>query len=148
MPKRIAIVSSSCPPVGGGGVSSAQYNLYCALKRKGYDARIFTFGDYNVASGDQDIIRTGVPPWFEKLVATLTGLYFRLVDPGKVAYHVSEVASAAWPCLRLRRRIRIGHRQAEELQNHTRVPSQSGAIPEQSPLETAFRTGQPVDRQL
>lgn len=106
MPKRIAIVSSSCPPAGGGGVSSAQYNLYCALKRKGYDARIFTFGDYNVASGDQDIIRTGVPPWFEKLVATLTGLYFRLVDPGKVAYHVSEVASAAWPCLRLRRMIR------------------------------------------
>jgi glycosyltransferase involved in cell wall biosynthesis len=106
MPKRIAIVSSSCPPAGAGGVSSAHYNLYRALKRKGYDARIFTFGDYYVASDEQDIIRAGVPPWFEKLVATLARLYFRFVDPGRVAYHVSEVVSAAWPCLRLRRMIR------------------------------------------
>jgi glycosyltransferase involved in cell wall biosynthesis len=106
MPKRIAIVSSSCPPISSGGVSTAHYNLYRALKRNGYDARIFTFGDYNVHLAEADITRAGVPPWFEKLVGRLTQLYFRFVEPGKLAYHLSEVVSFAWPCFRLRSSIR------------------------------------------
>src|SRR4026207_2127396 len=50
MRKRIAIVSSSCPPEGAGGVSSAHYNLYRAIKLRGHEARMFTFGEYNVPS--------------------------------------------------------------------------------------------------
>lgn len=118
MPERIAIVSSSSPPVGAGGVSSAHYNLYRALKRKGYDARIFTFGDYNVVSEGQDIVRAGVPPWFERLVATSSGLFFRLVDPGKIAYHLSEVVSSAWPCVGLRRTIHRFRPDALVLSDH------------------------------
>jgi glycosyltransferase involved in cell wall biosynthesis len=106
MPKRIAIVTSSCPPVNSGGVSSAHYNLYRALKRKGYDARIFTFGDYNVVLDEEDITRVGVPPWFEKILTFLIRLYFRIADPGRIAYHVSEVAASVWPCLKLNHVIR------------------------------------------
>ncbi|MDH4185748.1 MAG: glycosyltransferase family 4 protein [Nitrospira sp.] len=106
MAKRVAIVSSSCPPLGSGGVSNAQYNLYRALKRNGYDARIFTFGDHKVSLREEDITRLGVPRWFERLIEQVTRGYFRIVEPGKLAYHVSEILSFAWPCARLRSRIR------------------------------------------
>lgn len=106
MPKRVAIVASSCPPLGGGGVSSAHYNLYRVLKQRGYDARVFTFRDYKPGLAEQEIVRTGVPPWFERMVHLVSRLYFRILEPGTVAYHVSELVSATWPCLILRARIR------------------------------------------
>lgn len=105
MRKRIAIVSSSCPPEGAGGVSSAHYNLYRAIKRRGHEARMFTFGDYNVPSSGPDVTRAGTPPWFERSVLASTRAFFRLVEPGTLSYHVSEVIRVAWPCLRLRREI-------------------------------------------
>ena len=105
MPKRIAIVASSCPPLGSGGVSSAHYNLYRVLKQRGYDARVFTFGDYKSGLAEQGIVRTGVPPWFERTVNLVSRLYFRILEPGTLAYHVSEVVNAIWPCLILRARI-------------------------------------------
>jgi glycosyltransferase involved in cell wall biosynthesis len=118
MPKRVAIVSSSCPPAGSGGVSSAQYNLYRALKQNGYDAKIFTFNDHDVSLVEEDITRLGVPKWFERCVDQATRLYFRLVEPGKLAYHVSEILSFAWPCARLRSRIRAFRPEVLVLSDH------------------------------
>ena len=106
MPKRIAIVAGSCPPLGSGGVSSAHYNLYRVLKQRGYDARMFTFEDYKSGLAEQDIVRTGAPPWFERMVERASHLYFRILEPGTLAYHVSEVVIGAWPGLILRGRIR------------------------------------------
>lgn len=106
MSKRIAIVASSCPPVSAGGVSSAHYHLFLALKRKGHDVRMFTFGDYGAAQEGREIIRAGTPPWVDKVVAGLTRVFFRVVDPGKTAYHTAEVLSALWPCAGLRSTIR------------------------------------------
>jgi glycosyltransferase involved in cell wall biosynthesis len=105
MPKRIAIVSSSCPPVSAGGVSSAQYNLYRALKRKGFDARIFTFGDYGVDLDEREVTRVGLPPGIGKIIEGLGRLYFRIVDPSRLAYSFVEVVYFALPCLKLSRLI-------------------------------------------
>lgn len=105
MPRRIAIVSSSCPPVSAGGVSSAQYNLYRALKRKGFDVRIFTFGDYGVVLDDRDVTRVGLPPGIGKIIEGLGRIYFRIVDPLRVAYSFIEVVYFALPCLKLSRLI-------------------------------------------
>lgn len=106
MSRRIAIVASSCPPVGAGGVASAHYHLFLALKRKGHDVRMFTFGDYGVVPEGPEIVRAGAPPWVEKVAAGFTRIFFRVIDPGKSAYHVAEVLSALWPCTGLRRTIR------------------------------------------
>lgn len=102
MPRRIAIISGSCPPAGAGGIATAHYNLYRALTKRGHEARIFTFGDYDVPSCEPDIIRAGAPPWFDKSVLALTRAFFRLIEPGTLSYHVSEVIRVAWPCLGLR----------------------------------------------
>ena len=105
MPRRIAIVSGSCPPAGAGGISTAHYNLYRAFKKRGHETRIFTFGDYGVSSAESDIIRAGAPPWFDKSVLALTRAFFRLIEPRTFSYHVSEVIRVAWPCLGLRQAI-------------------------------------------
>lgn len=118
MPKRVAIVSSSCPPAGSGGVSSAQHNLYRVLKRNGYDVKIFTFNDRGVSLAEEDVIRFGAPKWFERCIDLVTRLYFRIVEPDKLAYHVSEILSFVWPCLRLRSRIRAFRPEVLVLSDH------------------------------
>ena len=106
MPKRIAIVSSSCPPVSAGGVASSHYNLYRALTQKGYQVRIYTFRDYNVALQEKDVTRAGMPPGVVKVLRRLIGFYFRFVDPARIAYDFADVVVSAWPCLRLNSAIR------------------------------------------
>lgn len=105
MPKRIAIVSSSCPPVSTGGVSSAQYNLCRALKRKGFNVQMFTFGDYGVVSDEPGITRVGLTPRIGNIIEILCKLYFRIVDPFRLAYSFVEVVYFALPCLKLSRLI-------------------------------------------
>lgn len=106
MPKKIAIVSSSCPPVSAGGVSSSHYNLYRALTQKGFQVRIYTFGDYKVALNEKDVTRVGMPPGVVKVLRRLIDLYFRVVDPSRIAYDFADVAVSAWPCMMLNSAIR------------------------------------------
>ncbi|WP_110954062.1 glycosyltransferase family 4 protein [Anaerosinus massiliensis] len=66
--KKIAIISSSFPPYGGGGISSAHYNLFKILKDNGYDAKVFTFGDDGIIDKDTDeVVRSGMPSWMKKI---------------------------------------------------------------------------------
>ena len=43
--KKIAIISNSCPPLGGAGIGSAHYNLFKTLNRNGYIANLYTYAD-------------------------------------------------------------------------------------------------------
>ena len=106
MPKKIAIVSSSCPPVSAGGVSSSHYNLYRALTQKGFQVRIYTFNDYKVALNEKDVTRGGIPPGVVKVLRRLIGLYFRAVDSSRIAYDFGDIAVSAWPCMMLNSAIR------------------------------------------
>lgn len=105
MPKRIAIVSSSFPPVSAGGVASSHYNLYRALAKRGFEVRIYTFQDYKVAANEKDVTRGGIPPYVAKVLRRFIGLCFRVVDPSRVAYNVADVAVSALPCMMLSSRI-------------------------------------------
>jgi glycosyltransferase involved in cell wall biosynthesis len=64
--KKIAIISTTFPPLsGGGGVASAHYNLYRQLRNHGYEVKVFTFNDDGTASDrnpslTNDIIRFGL----------------------------------------------------------------------------------------
>jgi len=106
MPKKIAIVSSSCPPVSAGGVASSHYNLYRALTQKGLHVRIYTFRDYKAALNEKDVTRAGTPPGVVKVLRSLIGLYFRIVDPARIAWDFADVAVSAWPCRGLNSAIR------------------------------------------
>lgn len=106
MPKKIAIVSSSCPPVSAGGVAGSHYNLYRALTQKGFQVRIYTFRDYKVVLNEKDVTRVGMPPRVAKVLRRLIGLYFRIVDPARIAYDFADVAISAWPCMILSSAIR------------------------------------------
>ncbi|HLZ33037.1 MAG TPA: glycosyltransferase family 4 protein [Nitrospira sp.] len=106
MPKKVAIVSSSCPPVSAGGVSTSHYHLYRALTQKGFQVRIYTFEDYKVALNEKDVTRVGIPPGVCNVLRRLIGLYFRIVDPSRIAYDFADVAVSAWPCMMLNSAIR------------------------------------------
>ncbi|MEP6957179.1 MAG: glycosyltransferase family 4 protein [Nitrospirota bacterium] len=106
MSKKIAIVSSSYPPVSAGGVASSHYHLSCALAKKGFQVRIYTFDDYKVALNEEHITRVGIPPGVVKVLRRLIGLYFRIVDSSRIAYDFADVAVSAWPSMRLNSAIR------------------------------------------
>jgi len=63
---KIAVISPSAPPLGGGGISSSHYNLYCALKEAGFNTVLLTFEDNNKKGlpYEQDIKRFGTPTFF------------------------------------------------------------------------------------
>jgi len=105
MSKRIAIISSSCPPVSAGGVASAHYHLFRALIRRGFEVRLFTFEDYNVALNEDAVVRVGMAPWLSRLLRRGISMAFRFIDPGRVAYNLADVAVSVIPCLMLNRAI-------------------------------------------
>jgi glycosyltransferase involved in cell wall biosynthesis len=73
---KIAIVASSAPPIVSGGISSAHYNLLIALKRKGFDARLFTYADHTSAPlSEKDVIRHGTPLCILKLLNYFVRIY-------------------------------------------------------------------------
>jgi glycosyltransferase involved in cell wall biosynthesis len=106
MSKKIAIVSSSCPPLSAGGVASSHYHLYRALTQKGFQVRLYTFEDYQVALNENGVTRMGMSPGLVNGLRRLIGWYFRIVDPSKIVYHFADVAVSAWPCMRLNSAIR------------------------------------------
>ena len=106
MSKKIAIVSSSCPPVSSGGVASSHYHLYRALTQQGFQVRLYTFEDYKAALTENDVTRVGISPKLVNGLRRLIGWYFRIVDPSKINYHFADVVVSAWPCMMLNSAIR------------------------------------------
>lgn len=93
MSRRVAIVAYSAPPYSAGGVASAHYNLFRAMRHAGVDARLFTFGDYNKA--DEELItRHGTPSWLARLLRKISSAIFRLLDQRKKAYQTADILSS------------------------------------------------------
>lgn len=116
---RIAIVAPSAPPYGAGGVASAHYNLWRALRRRGYDVRLFTFFDNGVKDKPaKGIIRHGLAPvWFKRLFVLLL-LPWRFLQPGKLAYQTAEILRNAPGALRMARSIYAFSPQTVLLSDH------------------------------
>lgn len=103
---RIAIVAPSAPPHSAGGVASAHYNLWRALRQRGFDARLFTFYDNGVkAKPAKGVVRHGMSRmWFKRLFVLLL-LPWRLFQPRKLAYQTAEILRNAPGSLRMARSI-------------------------------------------
>ncbi len=81
---KVAIVSSSFPPLSSGGISSAHFGLLTRLrKQEGYQVKGFSFLDDKKDESDIDcsIIRSGTPKILKFVIAkskkVLTSLIFR-----------------------------------------------------------------------
>lgn len=95
---KVAVVSSSFPPLSAGGVSSAQYGLLQVLKKQAdLDVKAFSFSDVGVADSDssQGIIRSGTPRWIRRLVVLGCSIFFKIKRRGTIAYQTSNIFSSA-----------------------------------------------------
>ena len=105
--RKIAILAPSAPPLGGGGVSSAHFNLYKILKRIGYDIYLITFGDEGDPTDEEEIVRFGSSPRLRWLINL--GIYFYLKSKGskKLAYQVSDILTLVPGALKVNRYLRV-----------------------------------------
>ncbi len=105
--KRIAIISHSFPPHGGGGITSLHANLYHALKRKGLSVRVFTFGDHGFrGAGVGDVVRQGTPKALIRMLRILNRIYFRIAERSTIAYQVLDILESALGCLLVNRPLK------------------------------------------
>jgi glycosyltransferase involved in cell wall biosynthesis len=103
--KKIAIVAYSAPPYSAGGIATAHFNLFRALRGKGYDARMFTFGDLHRAD-EEHIVRRGGSPWLNAIIQRLLHFVFKVFQPGHRAYQTSDILTAYQGARRMGRAIR------------------------------------------
>lgn len=105
---KIAIIAASAPPYGAGGVASAHYNLWRALVKRGYAARLFTFYDNGLPQEKSNgILRHGAAPQWVKRLFVLINSPMRLLQPGKLVYHVAEILRNAPGSMRMARSIKV-----------------------------------------
>jgi glycosyltransferase involved in cell wall biosynthesis len=103
---RIAIVAASAPPYSSGGVASAHYNLFRALKDKGFTVNLFTFFDNGISDNQQSqIIRRGASPWLVKGIYWFAQLPFRIIQPGKLAYQSAVIFRSSIGAIKMGRAI-------------------------------------------
>jgi len=94
---RIGVISDTAPPQSEGGIGSAHYNLYRALRSKGLNAELFLFfhRDSGRAAPDipdeETIHRFGPPPWLRKLLLNLNKVVFQLIAPGQTAWNTVDI---------------------------------------------------------
>lgn len=103
--KRIAIVSSSWPPNGQGGVTSAHFNLAQALKHKQIEVKAFTFKDI-VSLNSRDLCRRAPSKLINGLIRLCLAVLFRLTGTKGLRYQLFDIISScsAW---RLNRSLRM-----------------------------------------
>ncbi|MCL5409255.1 MAG: glycosyltransferase family 4 protein [Patescibacteria group bacterium] len=103
--KKIAIISSSFPPLSSGGISSANFYLYLALKKIGYQVKVFTYADTKTQNRESDIIRCGTPEILAKIIYILTELFFKIQHYQQSSYQVADITSSIIGVLHIRNKI-------------------------------------------
>ncbi len=99
----IMIVAPSAPPLGGGGVTSAHYNLFTLLKKRGFPVSFATFGDWPVSAIQDDVFRFGGSPSLIKLLHLALWPYLKLRGSRRLAYQMADIFAAAPGAIRLNR---------------------------------------------
>lgn len=104
---KIAIVAASAPPFSSGGVASAHYNLFRALKGRGFAVKLFTFFDNGISENRGGaIVRCGASPRLVNVIYRLAQLPFRIIQPGKLAYQSATIFRSAIGAFKMGRAIR------------------------------------------
>ena len=71
--KKIAVISNTFPPFSGGGVATAQFNIFKKLQEKDFEVKGFTFYDHGkIKLEEESIIRCGSPKIIFRTINTIT----------------------------------------------------------------------------
>jgi len=82
--KKIAIISSSFPPYGIGGVTTSHFNLYQALKKKYSNIKVLTFCDLGKSKkSTSNIVRFGSPKIYMDFIHLLSRVFFGITSSGR-----------------------------------------------------------------
>jgi glycosyltransferase involved in cell wall biosynthesis len=93
---KIAILSPSAPPLGGGGVTSAHYNLFRILKNRGIKVKLFTFKDNKPQNiENEEVIRHGTPPIISGLISLTSAVLFRFLSGARLACEMKDIFQSA-----------------------------------------------------
>lgn len=103
---RIAVVAPSAPPLGGGGVASAHYQLYRGFLNEGVDAVMLTFNEAQPFSLDPEVFRHGASAGERRLLALCSALYLKALGSRRLAYHLADIFCSLPGVLRLNRALR------------------------------------------
>jgi len=97
---KIAIVSSSFSPHSG-GVSSAHYNLYRLLKKKGFEVKVFTNADPD-SSEHEDVVKRASPIVIQRIIRILSSLYFKIKGDKNYRRQLHYILNVCWASFALR----------------------------------------------
>lgn len=105
---KIAIISHSFPPQGGGGITAANWHLFNALRATDAEVRVFTVGDSGPYREDPEghVVRSGVPRVVAWLLRKSFRVLFRILDRGKLAYQTLDIALGVLGALRVAPAVR------------------------------------------
>lgn len=99
---RVAIISPTFPPFGGGGVTTSHYHLKRVLQRRGLIVKVFTFGDKSANLHDtEEVIRRGTPDFMVKMIGLVLRIFFKLQDTSKGAYQLSDIVKSGFGSSRI-----------------------------------------------
>ncbi len=92
---RVAVLTPRLPPTGAlGGIATAHFNLYRALRKAGWQVRAFAFEDRLDADDDAEIRRTP-PRALVSAVKTACRLGLALANPARQSYQLGEALAGA-----------------------------------------------------
>ncbi|MDX2470842.1 MAG: glycosyltransferase family 4 protein [SAR324 cluster bacterium] len=104
---KIAVVSSSFPPLSKGGISSAQYGLLLFLqKNEKFIVRGFSFCD-KINATEKDISRSSTPSWIKKIVRRCFIILFKILDPGTLSYQSADIFESFWGSIKAAFKIKF-----------------------------------------
>jgi glycosyltransferase involved in cell wall biosynthesis len=101
---RIAVISSSFPPLGSGGITSAHFSLFRGLSGRGCEVRAFTFQD-EVSERGVKVNRYGAGRLTKKAIYYLLRVYFRLRGCRSEAYQLYDILQS-FPAMRISRDLK------------------------------------------
>jgi glycosyltransferase involved in cell wall biosynthesis len=83
-----------------GGVAAAHCNLVLALRRRGFEAHLFTFNDSASSPAPSWVVQSGSPEFLRRVVRFFCSLYLRLrTQRGALRYQLADILSSqfgAW----------------------------------------------------
>jgi len=115
---KIAIVSSSYPPVGG--VAAAHYNLALALRGHGHEVRLFTFNDHDMnLTVPSWVVPSGSPRLLRRGIRFFCFMYLLLrTKRNAVRYQLADILSSQFGAWRAKRKLRLFKPEAVILPDH------------------------------
>ena len=91
--QKIALISSSWPPYGQGGITAAHFNLAQILKRNNCQVKAFTFGD-EITLDTDEVFRSGPNKKIIRFLSLILAVLFRIKGSHGLQYQLLDFLSS------------------------------------------------------